>query len=86
MGEWEYLKAVIHDYIERHTHAGSALQSCIEGRPNVYRMDPQLRKNLADVLLYICKNVPLEARGSKAKYKAWCGEYEPIPSPWDIDY
>lgn len=74
----EHHKGIVDRYVEQRLHAGSGFQSLIEGRPVIGRLDLSVRENLANILLYIEKAVPPEARGSRENYRNWCGEAETL--------
>ena len=75
----QHHKDLIDSYVKQRCHVGSAFQSIIEGKPAIWKLDSSVKANLAEILEYVQWNVPKEARGTREKYKAWCGHAENIP-------
>lgn len=60
-------------YVTRRLHPGSGLYSVLTGSPEVGCLDSDNRRYLADLLLFVEKHVPAEARGSRENVERWLG-------------
>lgn len=58
-------------YVTHRCHPGSGMYSVLTGSPEVTRLDSGNRRYLADLLLFVEKHVPAEARGSKQNVERW---------------
>lgn len=69
----DFVRGVIHRYVEHRYHPGSGFQRLIIADLNPGFLDLELRANLVEVLEMIQKEVPSEARGSEEAFRKWIG-------------
>jgi hypothetical protein len=69
----DFVRGVIHRYVENRCHPGSGFQRMIIADLNPSFLDKELRANLVEVLEMIQREVPAEARGSEEAFRKWIG-------------
>ncbi len=73
--EGKWWVAILHRFMYDRCHPGGAFQSIILGQPQVGRMDPQTRADLADILLWCDQHMPMHLR-ERPGFTEWCGTAE----------